>query len=288
MNVVVTGGSMSVASSARPGRWRVLGAAAAVAGLALAPVVASARPAIATTHDKPIIVLEHGAWADASSWSGVIGRLQDRGFTVLAPPNPLRGGGADSAYLASFLRTVAGPVVLVGHSYGGFVITNAATGNSAVRALVYVDAFIPDAGENLLQHTTGSCLGGNPTKNFNVVPYPGGVDLYVKTMADPPFPGLAECFANGLSPQQAALVAAVQRPLAANVLADPSGTPAWRTIRSWSLIGTDDRVILPAEQETMSRRAHAQVVTVGAGHLSLVSRPDAVTDLIVTAVDATS
>lgn len=282
---------MGLPSCVRQGRrWAVgTGVAAAVAGLTWLPgVVAAAGPNGAGAAVRPTVVLEHGAWADASSWTGVIERLQGRGFTVLAPPNPLRDGVGDSAYLATFLRTVPGPIVLVGHSYGGFVITNAATGNPAVKALVYVDAFIPDAGENLLQHTTGSCLGGDPTRPFNVVPSAGGLDLYVKSPADPPFPGLAECFANGLSPEAAALIGAVQRPISANALAEPSGPPAWRSIPSWSLIGAEDRVILPAEQEAMSKRARAHIVTVAAGHLSLVSHPDAVTDLILAAVDATS
>jgi pimeloyl-ACP methyl ester carboxylesterase len=261
----------------------------AAAGLGLLPgVVAAPSPGWASATVRPTIVLEHGAWADASSWSGVIERLQDRGFTVLAPPNPLRSGALDSLYLATFLRTISGPIVLVGHSYGGFVITNAATANSNVKALVYVDAFIPDVGENLLQHTTGSCLGGDPRKPFNLVPSAGGVDLYVKTQPDPPFLGLSECFANGLSPEAAALVAAVQRPISANALLEPSGMPAWRTIPSWYLIGTDDRVILPAEQRAMATRAGARIVTADAGHLSLVSHPDSVTKLIVAAVDATS
>ena len=260
---------------------------AAVAGLALFPVVASSSPAASSMGDKPTIVLEHGAWADASSWRGVIERLQSRGFRVLAPPNPLRGGAADAAYLASYLRTVAGPIVLAGHSYGGFVITNAALSNPAVKALVYVDAFIPDAGENLLQRTTGSCLSGDPTKNFDVVPVPGGVDLFIKSMPDPPYPGLARCFANGLSPSEAAVVAAVQRPIAANALVEPSGPPAWRTIPSWALVGTEDRVITPTEQEFMAKRADAHMVTVRAGHLSLITRADDAADLIGAAVAAT-
>jgi len=236
---------------------------------------------------KPTIVLVHGAWADASSWNAVATGLQGQDFTVLAPPNLLRGVATDAAYIASFLaQRTTGPVVLVGHSYGGFVITNAAVGNPAVKALVYVDAFIPDAGENLLQRTTGSCLGGDPTKNFNIVPFPGGVDLYVKTEADPPFPGLAECFASGLPAPETAVVAAVQRPIALNALAEPSGPPAWRTIPAWALIGTDDRVITPTEQTFMAERSHAHVATTDAGHLSLVSRPDAVTDLIVAAAGA--
>jgi pimeloyl-ACP methyl ester carboxylesterase len=263
-------------------------ALAAVVGLALLPVVASAAPASSSTGSRPTIVLEHGAWADSSSWRGVIERLQGRGFKVLAPPNPLRGGQADAAYLVSYLRTVPGPIVLVGHSYGGFVITNAAVSNLAVKALVYMDAFIPDAGENLLQRTGGSCLGGDPTRNFDVVPTPGSVDLFIKSMPDPPFLGLAECFANGLSPAEAAVVAAVQRPIAANALAEPSGPPAWRRIPSWAMVGLEDRVITATEQEFMAKRAGAHIVTVAGGHLALISRPDAATDLILAAVDATS
>ena len=265
----------------RRARWAMAGAAVTAAVVAFVPFRGAAISA-----SKPTIVLEHGAWADATSWRNVIERLQGQGYTVLAPPNPLRGWVTDSAYLRSFLQTVSGPIVLVGHSYGGFVITNAAFGNPAVKALVYVDAFIPDVGESLLQRTTGSCLGGDPTRNFNIVPYPGGVDLYVKTEPDPPFPGLAQCFANGLPAGEAAVVAAVQRPITLNALAEPSGPPAWRSTPVWALVGTEDRVIIPAEQRFMADRAHAHVVTTDAGHLSLISRPDAVTKLIVSAVDA--
>jgi len=279
---------MPAHSCARRGRWWLLGATVTVAMAWFAGPSGVGASGAASAAGKPTIVLEHGAWADATSWRNVIERLQRRGFTVLAPPNPLRGWVTDAAYLRSFLRTVPGPVILVGHSYGGFVITNAAVGNPAVKALVYVDAFIPDAGENLLQRTTGSCLGGDPTKNFNIVPFPGGVDLYVKTEADPPFPGLAECFASGLPAPEAAVVAAVQRPIALNALAEPSGPPAWRTIPAWALVGTEDRVITPTEQTFMAERAHAHVATTDAGHLSLVSRPDAVTDLIVAAAGAPS
>jgi pimeloyl-ACP methyl ester carboxylesterase len=154
---------------------------------------------------KPVIVLEHGAWADASSWSSVISRLQRRGFTVYAPPNPLRGLPQDSASLHQFLTQNAAlqgqPIVLVAHSYGGAVITNAAVGDPRVRALVYVDAFIPDEGDTiggLASAQPGSCLGGNPADVFNFVPYPGGppgdVDLYIKPNLVP------GCFATGLPP----------------------------------------------------------------------------------------
>lgn len=236
---------------------------------------------------RPTIVLVHGDWADGSSWSGVIERLQRRGFTVVAPPNPLRGPSSDAPYLASFLQTISGPIVLVAHSYGGFVITNAATGNDNIRALVYIDAFIPDIGQTLVELAAGSCV--DPATAFNAVPVPGGmVDLYLRSEANPPYPGFAECFANGVNRNQAAVLAAVQRPAALNQFGDPSGPPAWETIPSWSLIGTADRVITPAQQQVMSTNAGAQISTVKAGHLSLVTRPNAVTDIIETAVDATT
>lgn len=242
---------------------------------------------------KPVIVLEHGAWADASSWSTVIRRLQGDGFTVYAPPNPLRGLPQDTAYLQDFLTqnaALAGkPVVLVGHSYGGMVITNAAVGDSAVKTLVYVDAFIPDQGDTLAGLSgaePGSCLGGNPTDVFNLVPYPGGppgdVDTYIKPSLVP------SCFASGLPASQAAVIAATQRPLAASTLGEASGTPAWKTIPSWAVIGTADRVLPPAEQTFMAQRAHARITRVNAGHLSMIADPGTVAQVIEQAAQATS
>jgi pimeloyl-ACP methyl ester carboxylesterase len=237
---------------------------------------------------KPTIVLVHGDWADGSSWSSVIARLKDRGFTVVAPPNPLRGPTEDSAYLASYLQTISGPIVLVGHSYGGFVITNAATGNGNVKALVYIDAFIPDLNQRLIDLTagSGSCL--DPNTAFNAVPFSGGVDLYLRTEANPPYTGFTQCFANGVDPPTAAVLVAVQRPAALAQLFEPSGPPAWKTIPAWSLIGTLDNAVPPALQEAMSSHAGAHISTVKAGHLSLITRPDAVTKIILAAVDATT
>ena len=191
---------------------------------------------------RPVIVLEHGAWADASSWTSVIGQLQRSGFVVYAPPNPLRGLPQDSAYLHQFLTqnpALQGhPIVLVGHSYGGAVITNAAVGAPGVRALVYVDAFIPDQGDTLAALAgmpPGSCLGSDA---FNPVPYPGGpagdADLYIKPDIVP------GCFATGLPASQAAVIAATQRPLTASAFTEPSGPPAWKTIPSWAVIGTGE------------------------------------------------
>jgi pimeloyl-ACP methyl ester carboxylesterase len=198
----------------------------------------------------------------------------------------LRGPTEDSAYLDTYLKTISGPIVLVGHSYGGFVITNAATGNTNVKALVYIDAFVPDLNQKLTDLTVGSCL--DPNTAFNVVPFSGGVDLYLRTAANPPYTGFSQCFANGVEGDEAAVLAAVQRPAALNQLFEPSGPPAWKTIPSWSLIGTADHAIPPAQQQAMSGHAGAHISTVNAGHLSLVTRPDAVTKIIVAAVNATT
>jgi len=244
-----------------------------------------------TAGTKPVIVLEHGAWADASSWDVVIAILHQEGFTVYAPPNPLRGLPSDSAYLHDFLTenaALAGkPVVLVGHSYGGAVISDAAVGDSEVKALVYVDAFIPAPGESiqhLLAADTRSCIGGSPADVFNPVPYPGGpsgdVDLY---LLPGKFPG---CFASGLPAGEAAILAATQRPLAASAAGEPSGPVAWTTIPSWAVIGTADQVIPAAELLFMAKRAGAHITEVNAGHLSLISAPGAVARVIVQAARA--
>jgi pimeloyl-ACP methyl ester carboxylesterase len=236
---------------------------------------------------RPTIVLVHGDWADGSSWVTVIERLQERGFTVVAPPNLLRGPAADSEYLASYLQTIAGPIVLVAHSYGGFVTTNAATGNPNVKALVYIDSFLPDEGEiaGALVAGAGSCVDDSA---LNAVPYDGGVDLYLRWEANPPYPGFIDCFANGVRLEEARVLAAAQRPAALAQFSDPSGPPAWKTIPSWSLIGTLDNVIPRALQEEMSSRAGAHISRVRAGHLTPITRPADVTKVIVSAVDATT
>jgi pimeloyl-ACP methyl ester carboxylesterase len=236
---------------------------------------------------EPTIVLVHGDWADASSWTGVIERLQKKGLTVVAPPNLLRGPAADAAYLASYLETISGPIVLVAHSYGGFVISNAATGNANVKALVYIDSFMPDEGEALgaLAASSGSCIGESA---LNPVPSDGGVDLYLRWDANPPYPGFADGFANGVEPDKAAVLAAEQRPAAAAQFTEPSGPPAWKTIPTWSLIGTLDKVIPPALQEEMSHRADAQITRVSGGHLTPITYPADVTDVILSAVNATT
>src|SRR5712691_3457440 len=172
------------------------------------------------------------------------------------------------------------------------VITNAAAGNSNVKALVYVDAYIPAQGDTafgLTRARPGSCL--DSANAFTAVPYPGApagdFDTYLKAGPDLPYPGFAQCFANGLPASQAAVLAATQRPIAFSAGSDPSGVPAWQTIRSWSLIGTADHVIPPAEQLFMSKRASAHITEINSGHLSLISHPGAVTRVIIAAAQAT-
>lgn len=263
-----------------------------VVALSVSSAPATAQAGSKTKKSLPTIVLVHGAWADASSWNGVTSRLQGDGYTVDALPNPLRGLTSDAAYIASFLNTITGPIILVGHSYGGAVITNAAFGNSSVKALVFVDAFVPDQGESVLQLAStppppgqaGSCLGGDPTQVFNFVPYPGAppgdADLYIKPSLFP------SCFANDLPTKQAAVLAALQRPITFSALGEPSGPPAWKTIPSWYLIGTIDKVIPPYAQLFMAQRAHATIVEVKAAHPSMISHPGAATDLIEEAAHA--
>ena len=234
-------------------------------------------------------MLEHGAWADSGSWNGVVQRLQHDGYKVYAPPDPLQGLAYDTATLKDFLGTIPGPIVLVGHSYGGMVITNAGKGSKNVKALVYDDAFIPAQGDtagSLSSAQPGSCLAvANPATVFNFVPFPGApqgvVDAYVKPGV---FPG---CFANGLPASEGAVLAATQRPLATSVLTDKSGVPAWKTIPSWAVIGTADHVIPVANQTFMAKRAGAHITDVNAGHLSLISKPSVVTRVILDAVQAT-
>lgn len=276
--------------------WKLgLTALAALVAIAfyLVPTHASADEPIS----HPTVVLVHGAWADSSVWDGVILRLERAGYPVDVVPTPLRGLASDSAFLVDYLKSISGPIVLVGHSFGGAVVTNAATGNSNVKALVYDDAFTPDQGESVLQldeAQPGACVsgGGDPTKVFNFVTdpalQPGDYDLYVKTNPDGPFPGYAACFANDLPPIKASLLAATQRPLTLSSFFEKSGPPAWKTIPSWFFIGTEDHVIPPAEQLYTAQRAHGHIVEAPASHLSMISHPDEVAAVIIAAATATS
>jgi pimeloyl-ACP methyl ester carboxylesterase len=248
---------------------------------------AQARTQAADPGVKPTIVLVHGAFADNSSWDAVVVQLQRLGYTVDVPPNPLRGVSYDSAYLSDFLSTISGPVVLVAHSYGGFVITNVGASDPEVKALVYVDSYLPVAGDTLNSLNSavpGSCI---TPAILNAVPFPGSTpgdaDLYVKKSA---FPG---CFANGLPSAEGAALAAEQLPLASSTPNETiTAMPAWKTIPSWDVIGTTDRLDLPAQQLAMATRAHAHITEIRAPHLAMITDPSAVTRVITEAAVATA
>jgi len=272
----------------------VIPAALAVAAL-IAPAGASASPspaahpaaAAAARHHgpKPTVVLVHGAFADSSSWSGVITRLEHDGYPVIAAANPLRGLDSDSAYVSSLLSTIPGPVILVGHSYGGAVITNAALGHANVKALVYVAAFAPDQGESALGLTgmnPGSQLGAALIVRPYAVTGGGGADGYV----DPA--KFRAVFAADVPKGTTDLMAAEQRPVALAALQGTSGTPAWKTLPSWYLVAGADQAIPAATEKFMAERAGAHTVVVpNASHAVMVSHPDRTEDLIVEAADAT-
>ena len=238
--------------------------------------------------ETPTIVLVHGAWADATGFGDVIRALRHRGFTAIGAANPLRHLTGDAAYLADLLRSISGPIVLVGHSYGGAVITNAATGDEQVQALVFVNGWMPDEGESIQQLIESEIFGGSSVPaairpvQFKNPDGSDGVDLYLDRDAFP------ETFAGDVDPETAAVMAATQRPWSAAAAATPSGPPGWRSIPSWYLLGSEDRAIPPAAQRFMAERAKARIEEVAASHASMVSQPEAVTRLILSAVEATN
>ncbi|HKS52641.1 MAG TPA: alpha/beta hydrolase [Pseudonocardiaceae bacterium] len=231
---------------------------------------------------KPTIVLVHGAFADASSWNGVIERLQQQDYPVVAPANPLRGLVVDSAYLASVVNQIDGPVLLVGHSYGGALITNAATHTPNAVGLVYVAAFAPDAGERLGEVEAGS---KDSVLNTALVQrhYPTGPDgeTAIEFMIDPAL--FRDAFAADLPAEGTALAAATQRPVAAAAFSDASGPPAWKRLPSWAVVATGDKGAGADVIRSMARRAGADIVEVEGSHVIMVSQPQAVTDLILKA-----
>lgn len=233
----------------------------------------------------PTIVLVHGAWDNSSGWSDVVGRLQQRGYPVIAPANPLRSLASDAAYISSILATIEGPVVLVGHSYGGAVITNAAVGHSNVKALVYIAAFVPEEGESLLQLSAlnpGSEIGQSA---LTARPYPladgsVGIDLYLTQEA------VRSAFAPDLPRRVADQIHATQRPLAQAAFAGASGAPAWKSIPSWYLVASQDRTIPPVTQRFMAQRAGAQTREVRSSHVVHISHAQQTLRLILEAADA--
>ena len=236
---------------------------------------------------QPTVVLVHGAFADGSSWNGVIERLQRQGYSVVAPANPLRGLAADSAYLASVVNQLDGPVLLVGHSYAGALITNTATDAANVVGLVYVAAFAPDQGEVLgdVAASSKDSLLGTAQVQRGYPTGPGG-ETAPEFLVDPA--RFREVFAADLPAEQAAVLAATQRPVAAAAFSDVSGPPAWKTLPSWAVVATADKAAGSDLVRSMAQRAGAEIVEVDASHVVMVSQAQAVTDLILKALQAVS
>ncbi|RKE23614.1 alpha/beta fold hydrolase [Streptomyces sp. TLI_171] len=255
-------------------------------GTAVVGTASASTPAHSVTVGaRPTIVLEHGAFADASSWDDVIKRLRADGYPVVAPADPLRGPAADAAVLRSVIDHIPGPKVLVGHSYGGSVISAAGAGDPQVTALVYVAAFLPAPGETALGLTgefPGSTLGG--TLDPVTYPLPGGgstTDLYIRADA------FRHQFAADVPAGRAALMAATQRPIARSALLEPATVAAWQEKPSWDVVTTEDLNIPVAAQRHMAQRAHAHVTEVAASHSVAVSRPRLVAEVIEEAARAT-
>ena len=237
-----------------------------------------------TTGAAPTIVFVHGAWADNSGFDASIRALRGRGFRTIGASNPLRELRSDAAYVAALLQSIEGPIVMVGHSYGGAVISNAATGNAQVKALVYINGWVPDEGESLIQlaqRDEGSLIPASlrpvPSKDA------GGtdvVDLYIDQEL------FRDAFAGDVDDDTAHVMAATQRPFTEAAFGAPSGPVAWKAVPSWYLLGTDDKAIPPATQRYMAERAGSTVVEVAASHASMVSQPGATTELVLAAAHA--
>jgi pimeloyl-ACP methyl ester carboxylesterase len=233
---------------------------------------------------SPTVVLVHGAFADASSWNGVIERLQAKGVQVTAPANPLRGISVDSTYIAGVLDEIEGPVIAVGHSYGGAVISNAAKQAKNVVGLVYVAAFATDDGEALGEATASS---KDAVLNEALVPlhYRNGEEPAVEFVVDPD--KFRAAFAADLPEDQTAVMAASQRPIAEVGFSEMNGPPAWKDLPSWAVVATADKAAGTDVVRSMAERAGATITEVdGASHVVMVSQPQAVTDVILEAVAA--
>jgi pimeloyl-ACP methyl ester carboxylesterase len=255
---------------------KILTLAAAVGAAPTGPAQSAEQQA------KPTIVLVHGAFAESSSWNGVIRALTKDGYTAIAAANPLRSVAGDAAAVASVIRSISGPVVLVGHSYGGPVITEAANGRPNVKALVYVAAFAPEPGESSLS-LSGKFAGSTLATALATTELPGGGrDLYIRPDR------FHDQFAADVSEEEARLMAATQRPVAQAALADPSGVAAWKTLPSYAIYGSQDRNIPPATMDFMAKRSHAVKIMVieGASHALMVSHPREVASLIEEAASA--
>ncbi|MEY2932694.1 MAG: hypothetical protein RL033_3443 [Pseudomonadota bacterium] len=261
-------------------------AAATVLLASLAGHVLLIQPAQAAPRSgKPTVVLVHGAFAESSGWNGVIRPLLAKGYPVVALATPLRSVKGDAAYVSKALDSIKGPVILVGHSYGGTVISGAAVGKNNVKALVYVAGFAPDAGEtaaSLAGKFPGSTLGGSlapPVQSED-----GGKDLYIDQAK------FQAQFAADLPAAEAQLMAATQRPIAEAALNEPAGVPAWKALPSWFLFGSLDYNIPRAALAFMAKRASAKKVVEinGASHVVMISHPEALVKIIEEATTATN
>jgi pimeloyl-ACP methyl ester carboxylesterase len=235
--------------------------------------------------NKPTVVLVHGAFAGSSSWNRVVAKLLAKGYPAVAVAVPLRGVKSDASYVASLLDAIKGPVILVGHSYGGTIISNAATGKTNVKALVYVSGLAPDLGESAgaqVAKFPGSTLG--PTLAPPVLLADGSKDLYIQQDK------YHAQFAADLPESETKLMAATQRPIVAAAFDEPSGAPAWKTIPSWFLYGSLDKNIPPAVHAFMAQRAGAKkaIEIKGSSHVVMMSHPDALVKLIDEAAAATA
>ena len=233
------------------------------------------------------VVLVHGAFADASNWAGVIPTLQAAGLAVLAPANPLRGINHDAAYIASLVSQIPGPILLVGHSYGGAVITNAGSQADNVRGLVYVGAFIPDEGETL-QNLADQATDSQILPALRPMQYPttSGSAPDAEFIIDPA--SFHAVFCADLPAEQAAILAVSQRPLAGVSFGEPTQDPAWKTLPLWAVISPSDFVIGPAGERFMAERAGATITEIDASHAMMISQPQVVADVILTAAAAVS
>jgi pimeloyl-ACP methyl ester carboxylesterase len=234
---------------------------------------------------KPTVVLMHGAFAESASWNDVIADLHGRGYKAVAVANPLRGLREDAAYLRSVLDSLSGPVVLAGHSYGGSVMSEAATGATNVKALVYIASFQLEAGESTGE-LAAKYPGGELGRALDSVPFPTSdgdtaTDLYIQQDR------FQEVFAADVDQDVAELMAATQRPIAASALEDVATEAAWKTIPSWSLVTTQDLAIPPESMRFMSSRAGSTTVEIEASHAVTVSQPGAVAKIIDAAARAT-
>ena len=236
-----------------------------------------------TTSPSPLtVVFVHGAFADSSSWTGVLERLQANNVQVVAAANPLRGISIDSAYVASVFNQIQGPVLAVGHSYGGAVISNAATGARNIVGLVFVAAFAPDEGERLGEVTGTS---KDSVLNSALVPhqYPTGNGTATEFSIDPA--KARDAFAADLSDKQAAIIGTIQRPVSELAFSEPSGVPAWKTLPSWAVVATSDRAAGTDVVRAHAERAGATITEVDGSHVIMISKPEVVAEVIQSAID---